>query len=70
MALIADTPELFTFECLSCLGTYTGKAHELAGLGWAAHKYERRVAPKRNKGEILLCDTCQARYELIWKKAA
>jgi hypothetical protein len=66
MALISDTPDLHTFECVGCLSTYTGKAHELSALGWVSHKYERRVAPKRNKGEVLLCEECEKRFELIW----
>lgn len=67
MGLIADAPELATFECVSCLATYTGRPHELAKLGWTSEKYERRVAPKRNKGEVLLCDACTKHFGAIWK---
>ena len=67
MGLIADTSELHTFDCLGCGSTYTGKPHELAGLGWTSKKYERRVAPTRNKGEVLLCGECTKHFESIWK---
>jgi hypothetical protein len=65
MGLIADTPDLYTFTCDSCDATYTGKPHELAKLGWKRHQFTRRVAPKR--GEVLLCDVCEAHYQPIWK---
>lgn len=68
MALISDTPELFTFECCSCLGTYTGKPHELPGLGWVSKQYKSKGT--RTPREILLCEECGPRFERIWKKAA
>jgi hypothetical protein len=60
--------ELMSFECISCLATYTGKPHELDRIGWTRHRYEARVAPKR--GEILLCESCEAFYTQLWKAHA
>ena len=64
MGIVASA-ELMTFECIGCCSTYTGKARELAGLGWVRKLYDRRVAP--NKGEVLLCKECAAHFESIWR---
>jgi hypothetical protein len=66
MGLISDTPDMYMFECVACLSTYTGKPHELKELGWKRHSFARRVAPKR--GEVLLCDDCSKRFAAIWKE--
>jgi hypothetical protein len=70
MGLVSDTPDLYTFECCSCLATYTGRPHELTKLGWVRKEYKRKGS--RTPREILLCDDCSKRFEAIWhpKKAA
>jgi hypothetical protein len=68
VGLVSDTCELVTFECVSCLATYTGKPHELAGLGWIRKTYKSKgVSTPR---DVLFCDDCAKRLEPIWKNTA
>lgn len=62
---LVDVSELVTFECVSCLATYTGRPHELPGQGWSRKTYKRKLG--RTPGEVLFCDACTKRLEAVWE---